>query len=124
MKIINHQFLDALHKLKQELGTNKSIAESADISEVHVGRLLSGKIEMLKDDTYGRLHHLLEPYLDKDYEYSHYAHPAKASDRKKCPCPAGLSDMEKLLVKYFRGFNEEEKLSILVMLKDKRKLPA
>jgi hypothetical protein len=122
MKIINHQFLEALRKLKQNLGTNKEIAESAAISEVHVGRLLSGKIEMLKDDTYDRLYPLLEPYLDKNYSYSSLSNTLKISEGKeKYPCPAGLSDMEKLLVKYFRQLNEEEKLSILVMLKGKGK---
>ena len=122
MKIINNQFLDALRKLKQKAGTNRKVAESAAISEVHVGRLLSGKIEMLKDDTYSRLYPLVEPYLDKSYSYSSVSDTVKISDgREKYPCPAGLSDMEKLLVKYFRRLNEEEKLSILVSLKDKGK---
>ncbi len=122
MKIINNQFLDALRKLKQKLGTNRKIAESAAISEVHVGRLLSGKIEMLKDDTYSRLYPLVEPYLDKSYSYSSVSHTVKISDgTEKYLCPAGLSDMEKLLVKYFRRLNEEEKLSMLVSLKDSGK---
>ena len=123
MKIINSQFLEALRKLKQKLGTNKAIAENAAISEVHVGRLLSGKIEMLKDDTYDRLYPLLESYLDKNYSYSSFANTVKTSESKdKYSCPAGLSDMEKLLVKYFRRLNEEDKLYALVALKDKAKI--
>ena len=121
MKIINHQFLDALRKLKHKLGTNRNIAERAKISEVHTGRLLSGKIEMLKDDTYDRLFPLIENYLDKNYSSSSPSHMKKISERtENYSCPAGLSDMEKLLIKYFRQFNEEEKLSVFVLLKEKK----
>ena len=121
MKIINHQFLDALRSLKQKLGTNRNIAERAERSEVHVGRLLSGKIEMLKDGTYDRLFPLIESYLDKNYSGSSPFHMKKISEgMENYSCPAGLSDMEKLLIKYFRQFNEEEKLSVLVLLKEKK----
>lgn len=123
MKIINQQFLEALRKLKQKVGTNKNIAKAAVISEAHVGRLIAGQIEMLKDDTYHRLLPLIEPYFDKNHDKNANTPISKASDEKSTYlCPAGLSDMEKLLVKYFRRLNEEEKFSVLVMLKDKGKI--
>lgn len=123
MKIINQQFLEALRKLKLKVGTNKNIAKAAFISEAHVGRLIAGRIEMLKDDTYDRLLPLVEPYFDKNHDRNGHFPITKTSDEKITSlCPAGLSDMEKLLVKYFRRLHEEEKLSFLVTLKDKCKV--
>ena len=98
MKLVTHVELDALHKLKLELGTNKEIAIRTGISEQHIGRLLKlhhTETAMLESPTWEKLEPLLQKYIDK------YASPNKEC-MKICE---GLQDDGKAMITRYKDLD-------------------
>lgn len=117
MKLITDQFIGGFKAYRFKMGTNRAVAQKCGISEVHVGRLLAGQCEMLKDETYDRIFPLVKPFLDESAIAALPApRPARYAEKGD---GSGYSDMERLLVKYFRLFDEDEKPKFLVSLQEK-----
>ncbi len=118
MKILTPGFLSALRKVREDVGTNRAIALQAGISEVHAARLLSGRIQLLKDDTYERLYPIVEKYIDKDKEAKENSQlRVSALDAGSKYCPAGITDTERMLMKYFRSLSDDKRIELLYKLK-------
>jgi transcriptional regulator with XRE-family HTH domain len=113
MKLVTKEFTEALIKLKKTLGTNRNIAQKCGVSEVHIARLLSGKTEIIKDDTFAKLLPLLIPHLKDSMRKNEKTGEYISAYRPTCD----LSDMEKLLLKYFRRLTDEQKLELLLQIK-------
>ena len=55
MKIISPYILDAIHRMKLQLGTNTEVAKKLEMSSKHVGKILSENLKYIKDKTWTRI---------------------------------------------------------------------
>jgi hypothetical protein len=63
MKIISPDILDALHRMKLQLGTNVEVAKRLGVSSKHVGKILAEDVKYFEDRTWERIEPLITPYI-------------------------------------------------------------
>ncbi len=92
MKILEKTHIDAIHKLKFTLVTQKAVAEKLGLSATHIGKLLKGEINYFEDKTWSRIEPILRPFIIQ--EKNKEAVPIDTSIFKAVPVVACASALE------------------------------
>ncbi|MDD5596289.1 MAG: hypothetical protein PHV82_00005 [Victivallaceae bacterium] len=102
MKIISPDILDAVHRMKLQLGTNIEVAKRLGVSSKHVGKILAEDVKYFEDKTWTRIKPLLSPYIKL----------SRSSD-------LNLSEEEKEIIKYLRRpENRRQVLQLLLKIEE------
>jgi hypothetical protein len=100
MKIIDARILDAFHKMKTELHTNRAIAERMPFTAKHVGKILAGEVNYFEPKTWPDVERAIKPYLSFSKETT-----CNLTNQSACPFPPHTDDDDYLvmMVKRARG---------------------
>lgn len=105
MKIISSDILDAIHRMKLQLGTNTEIAKKLGVSSKHVGKILLEDVKYFEDKTWVRIKPQIAPYIKL----------SSSSD-------LSLTDEEKEIIKYLRQPENHRQMSqLLLKIENKNK---
>ena len=102
MKIISPDILDAIHRMKLQLGTNTEIAKKLEVSSKHIGKILSEDVKYFGDKTWNRIEPRLSPYI-----------------KLSSGADLNLSEEEKEIIKYLRRpENRRQLLQLLLKIEE------
>ncbi|MDD5698777.1 MAG: hypothetical protein PHH77_09200 [Victivallaceae bacterium] len=102
MKIISPDILDAIHRMKIQLGTNTAVAKRFGVTSKHVGKVLAEEVNYFEDKTWAKIQPALTPYIRLSSAYSLH-----------------LTEDEANIVKYLRH-NRREMLQLLLKIEDSK----